>query len=205
MNSKRLIEISSLIDKDDIVLDVGTDHGYLCIYLYLNKLCKKVIASDISENALNSAINNFKKYNVNIATYVSDGFNSIDEYFNTAVIAGMGTSTILNIINNPKCPNKLIIASNNDYYKLRYNLNKLGFIIEKELVLKENKHYYVILKCIKGFQRLSKKYLKYGISNNKEYYKYLLDKNDLLLPKVPLLKKLTIIHDNNILKRLFKK
>ena len=205
MNSERIKVIASLVDKDDYVLDVGTDHGYLSIYLYLNKLCKNIICSDISSNALNFAINNFKKYNARIKYYVSDGFNSINDKFNTAVIAGMGTSTILDIISSDKCPNKLIISSNNEYYKLRKSLNKMGFKIIKEIIVKENNHYYDIIKCIKGYQKLPKKYLKYGISNNKEYYNYLLEKNNLLLKKVPFKKKITIYYDNLLLKKLINK
>ncbi len=205
MNSERIKTIASLVDKEDIVIDIGTDHGYLPIYLKLNNICKDVYASDISENALNYAINNFKKYNLDIKYVVSDGFNNIDYKYNTAVIAGMGTSTILNIINNKKCPNKLIIASNNDLYKLRLNLYKLNYKIIKEIVVYENNHYYVIMKVIKGKDKLPYKYLKYGNSNNKEYYKYLLSKNKEIIKKVPLIKKISLLKDNYILNNIIKK
>ena len=100
MNSERIQALARNIFKDDIVVDIGCDHGYLSIYLKEFGLCKEVYASDISKQALNSARNNFKKHKLDIKTYVSDGFDSIPEYFNTAVISGMGTSTILNIISH---------------------------------------------------------------------------------------------------------
>ena len=98
MNSERIKALASFINKEDIVLDVGCDHGYLSIYLKQNNLCGRVYASDISALALKQAQTNFKKYHLNIKSFVSDGFNNINVSFNTVVIAGMGTSTILNII-----------------------------------------------------------------------------------------------------------
>ena len=205
MNSERIKTLASLINKDDIVLDVGCDHGYLSIYLKQNNLCKEVFASDISESALKQAQTNFKKYHLNIKTFVSDGFNNIKEDFNTAVIAGMGTTTILNILNHKKAPNKLIISSNNEHFKLRVNLNKLGYKLIEEKVVYEKNHYYVIMLYQKGIQSLSKKELLFGISNNKEYNKYLLNKNRELLAKVPLKKKITILYENHLLKGLIEK
>ena len=205
MNSERIKALSSLINKEDIVLDVGCDHGYLSIYLKQNNLCQDVYASDISNNALKQAQTNFKKYHLNIKSFVSDGFNNINIDFNTAVIAGMGTSTILNILKNKQAPNKLIISSNNEHFKLRKNLNKLGYKLIKEKIVQEKNHYYIIMLYLKGKQCLSKKELLFGISNNKEYYNYLLNKNRELLNKVPLKKKLTILYENYLLKGLIEK
>lgn len=205
MNSERIKVLAKEVSEKDTVLDVGCDHGYLSIYLKQNNLCKEVYASDISENALNAAIKNFKKYNLDIKTYVSDGFKDIPVSFDTAVIAGMGTSTILKIIESEKTPNKLILASNNDYYKLRKYLNKNGYKIVDEQAVLENNHYYIVLLCIKQKQKLNKKELKFGISNNEDYYKYLLNKNRELIKKVPLKKKLKLLYECLILKGLIEK
>ena len=72
MLSKRLLEISKYVDKNDSVLDLGCDHAYLSIYLKKNNLCKNVIASDISEKALEYAKENILKSNLDIHTFVSD-------------------------------------------------------------------------------------------------------------------------------------
>ena len=59
--SKRLESLALLVDKKDQLVDVGCDHGLLSIYLVQNNLCKKVIASDVNQNALNSAIKNIRE------------------------------------------------------------------------------------------------------------------------------------------------
>lgn len=205
MNSERIKALAKEVSENDTVIDVGCDHGYLSIYLKQNNLCKEVYASDISENALNAARKNFQKYNLDIKTYVSNGFKDIPVSFDTAVIAGMGTNTILKILENEKTPNKLILASNNDYYKLRKTLNKKGYKIVDEQVILENKHYYIILLCMKQKQKLKKTELKYGISNNEDYYKYLLNKNKELIKKVPLKKKFQLLYECLLLKGLIEK
>lgn len=205
MNSERIKALADDISKNDIVLDVGCDHGYLSIFLKQNNLCKEVYASDVKESALNVAKNNFKKYNLDIDTYLSDGFNDIPVYFDTAVIAGMGTSTILNILNSKKTPRKLVLGSQNDLYKLRCSLYKMGYKLVDEQAIFERGHYYIILLYIKGKQKLNKKELKFGISNNDNYYQYLINKNNEIINKVPFKKKLILYYDNLILKRLIRR
>ena len=99
-------------------------------------------------------------------------------------------NTILNIIKSKKCPNKLIISSNNDLPLLRTNLNKLNFMIKEEKVVLEKNHYYVIMLCLRGIQKLKKREILFGISNDKKYYEYLYKKNKELIKKVPFLKKI---------------
>ena len=97
--SLRLKAIVKFVEKKDKLVDVGCDHGLLSIYLIENELVSKVIASDINQNALNSAINNIQKRSLNIETVLSDGIKDVNmKGINTLVISGMGTSTILHIL-----------------------------------------------------------------------------------------------------------
>ena len=59
---KRIETLASLVDKDAYVLDIGTDHAYLPIYLYKNNITKSIVGSDISKNALEYAKTNLVKY-----------------------------------------------------------------------------------------------------------------------------------------------
>ncbi len=54
--SNRLVSLSLWVDKKDNVIDVGSDHALLPIYLKENNLCNKVIATDINQNALDLLI-----------------------------------------------------------------------------------------------------------------------------------------------------
>ena len=95
----RIEAIASLVDNDALVVDIGTDHAYLPIYLYENDITKNIVASDISSNALLFAKNNLEKHNLRgkIKLVVSDGFKNLDECFDIAIISGVGTETIKKI------------------------------------------------------------------------------------------------------------
>ena len=55
MSLIRIKEIASLVNDNSFILDVGTDHAYLPIYLIKNKIVMQAYASDISELALKIA------------------------------------------------------------------------------------------------------------------------------------------------------
>lgn len=198
MLSLRLKEIASLIKKEDNVIDIGCDHGYLSIYL-AKMGCSKLIASDINSNALNNAIANIKKEKLEnkIETILSNGLENIDtQDYNTLIIAGMGTSTILKILNNKdklKNIEKIIIQSNNDLFSLRKAMNNKGYIINQELVVLDKNKYYVIIEFINGVHKYNYSELKYGPilikgNDHKDYFHYLLTKNINILKKIPKLK-----------------
>ena len=74
--SKRLESLALLVDKKDQLVDVGCDHGLLSIYLVQNNLCKKVIASDVNQNALNSAIKNISLRNKDYFVKIMKNFKN---------------------------------------------------------------------------------------------------------------------------------
>lgn len=194
MKSLRLLAIASLIDKGSSVLDVGTDHAYLPIILSQNKKCKSIIASDVSSNALKIAKDNLKKYHIDdVKLILSNGLDSINEDYDTIVLAGMGTSTIIKILENKKLPNTLIISSNNDLYKLRKYMNIIKYKIKEEIVILEKNKYYDIIKYQKGNEKLSYFKKMYGKSNDKKYYKYLLANEKFIFKKVNLFKKINLL------------
>lgn len=189
--SKRLESLALLVDKKDSIVDVGCDHGLLSIYLVENKLCKKVIASDVNQNALNSAIKNISLRKLDIETVLSDGIDSVNlKGINTLIISGMGTGTILHILKDDSKLtkiNKLILQSNNDHSLLRKELNRKGYFLEKEVVLKDKGKWYVTMLFVKSDNRNTDKEIEYGFLNNSEYNEYLLNYYKKILKKIPLL------------------
>lgn len=174
----RIKALASLVDKDSGLVDIGTDHALLPIYLYENEITKKVTGSDISSNALEFAKNNLKKHNLSdkIKLIVSDGFTNLNDEYDTAVISGMGTDTIKKILDRENLPKKLIISSHKNVDKLRLFMNKKGYKIIKEITLKDNDIYYDMIKYEKGIETLSNYDILVGKSNDIEYKLYILDK-----------------------------
>ena len=213
MISKRLKAIASFINKFDNVIDIGCDHGYLCIYLAKHVGCSKLLATDINQNALNSAIKNIKKYRYDkkIYTQLSDGLDEIEtKNYNTIVISGMGTSTILHILSNIEkldYISKIVIQSNNNLYELRSAMQKQCYKIANEKVVLDNKKYYVIIEFKKEVAKYTKIELQYGpylIKNrdNYEYFKYLKNKEEQILKLIPKKKLLLRLKEKKSIKDL---
>jgi len=181
MNSQRLLSIAKFIDNNDRLIDVGCDHGYLGIYLKSKNICEEVLLTDVSNNALNVAINNIKKYNLNIKTFLTNGLENIDlNDYNTISISGMGTHSIINILNvlkNNKSIKKLILQSNNNLDILRKEISNLGYYLDDEITVFENNKYYIICKFLKGNKKISESEISFGLlkSDKISYYNYLLD------------------------------
>lgn len=208
--SKRLMAIANLIDTKSII-DVGCDHALLDIYLTKEKKIK-CVGTDISARVLENAANNIKKHFLKdeIKLILTDGLENIQiKKSDTIIIAGMGTTTILKILEKFNLNNKLIICSNNELKKLRKKIVKKNYFIVDEIVIFEKGHYYVIIKFEKGKRKYSKwDYLFGPISKkNKDYLKFLYNKYNSILNKLPnkyILKKIKIFLIINKIKKLNK-
>ena len=187
--SKRLKAITIFLDKKDSLVDVGCDHALLSLYLEENDLVDKVIASDINQNALNNAIDNIKKRNSNIKTYLSDGIDDVPlKGINTIIISGMGTRTILHILrdnNKLNNINKIIIQSNNDYEILRKEMNNKGYYLEDEEYTYDKNIWYVTCFFSKRNKKNLSKEIKYGFLTNDDYNEYLINKERIIFHKIP--------------------
>ena len=165
----RIEAIYSLIDDKDKVVDVGCDQAKLS--LLLAKRNQPSIASDISENVINKAKNDIKNDLIDLR--VSDGLSNIKEgEADTLVLAGMGTHTILEIINNTKLRFKKIITISNNYHDiLREKMNAFNYIVDKELIVKENNKYYNLIVFKEGKTKYSRKEILLGLNHiEKELY-----------------------------------
>lgn len=193
MISNRLKSLAKYFDKDDKVIDIGCDHALLDIYLVEEGILKSMIVSDIHEKALQQGIDNIKlhKLDKKIETRLGNGLevlNSNDD-INTVLISGMGTSTIINIIENSyfKKINKLVIQSNNDHEILRNEIVNKGFKIITEDILEDSNKTYINIVFEKGIGKYSKNEIKYGpfLIKNKMYLDYRIDYLNKILNKIP--------------------
>lgn len=214
MIDDRLKSLIKYIDSEDLVIDIGCDHALIDIYLIKNNILNNIIISDISINALNQGILNIKKNKLDnkIDARCGNGLEVLNEFdnINTILISGMGTNTILKILDNKYLNkiNKLIIQSNKDYYLLRNEITKLGFMISDEEVIVSNNKMYINIVFIRGNKKYTDIELKYGISNMKNkkiYYEYLINKCQNILLSIQDKDKYTELQNEiNILKELMK-
>lgn len=149
--SDRLMACAGFVSKGDRVADIGCDHGYLGIYLLKNGIAKSIIASDINEGPLQSAMRNARKYGVteHMTFYLSDGARNIPRDFDTMICAGMGADTMVSILENaPWLKNeqyRLILQCQSKTYMLRRYLTDHGWRITEEAVLRDGKFLYTVM------------------------------------------------------------
>ncbi len=166
--SRRLRAISDFISDNSFILDVGCDHALLDIYCVLNKKNVKAIASDIKEGPLAMAKENVKKYDVSskVKVVLGDGLSTYKEGVDTIILSGLGSSTIVSILNKGSkvLPNvdKLVISSNNDYCFLRKSVCDLGFYISDETMVYDKDKFYPIIVFRKGCKTYNDYELRYG-------------------------------------------
>ncbi len=172
----RIEAIYSFISETDKVVDVGCDQAKLGIMLA--KRNQSSIASDISEKVINKAKNDIKTDLIDLR--VSNGLDGIQENeADTLVLSGMGTHTILEILNNTKLKFKKIITISNNYHDiLRTKMNDIDYMVDKELIVKENNKFYNLIVFIPGNKNYSDYEINFGLNHQddnlyKEYLNYL--------------------------------
>ena len=212
--SKRLDAIANLIDKEDIVIDIGCDHALMTISLAL-KNNKTYYASDLRESALDMARENIKKYKcTNVLLTCKNGLEalSISNDIDTIVISGMGHYTITKMLENiDKRIKKIVIQSNTNQEIIRKFMVKKGFYIDKEVVVKDKNIYYVITSFKVGKKKYKPYELEIGVFDNKlstDYIKDEINKCILLLkivPKNELLRRFKIKKRLKFLKKFYEK
>lgn len=186
--SNRLNTISKYINENDKVVDVGCDHAIL------GELLAERNISSIASDVVPSIIETRKKeeHSPLITFMLSDGLKDIDDsLYDTVVISGMGSITIKDIVvNSTRKFKKLITVSNKDYYYLRNELSKLGYKISLEEVIYEKGKFYNLIIFEPGREVYSYKELLLGVNhqnieNYKKKVRYMYDKYNIILPKVP--------------------
>lgn len=154
MLSKRLQNVADMVTKGYIVADIGTDHGYVPIYLIKNGIVPKAYAMDINEGPLKIADKNIRLEGLQdkITTVLSDGMNEMtSEMAESVVIAGMGGDLITDILNRGKKIKgikELVLSPHKRVDIVRkYLLDNNWKITDENMVIDNNK-YYTILKAV---------------------------------------------------------
>lgn len=120
----RLQVIANLINNNSIIADVGTDHALLPIYLIQTKKAKFVYAVDNKIEPLKIAQINIQKTQCgsHIKLMQSSGLLALNQSIDTVVISGLGTGTIMTILQNDSVLIKryILLPHNHDNRQIRH-------------------------------------------------------------------------------------
>ena len=179
--SKRMKAVADLAGMGDCLADVGTDHGYIPIYLLEEGRFQRGIAMDVHEGPLLRARENIQSHGLSdrISCRLGDGLERLGKgEADTVVIAGMGGSLIIRILTEGekvlKEVSRLVLQPQSEIAKVRDFLQEQGYQIEKEhMVLDEGKYYQAMRIGHGRMEKLLPEEAKYG--------SFLLKENDSCL------------------------
>ena len=155
--SKRLLCCASMVQPGSRVADIGTDHGYLGIYLLQSGAARHVIACDLRKDPLENARRNAKLFGVDgeMELRLSDGLEKIlPDEVDTVVMAGMGGDLIQKILS--QCPWRkreglqFILQPQSACNVLRRWLCEDGFEIQREEPVQDGHFLYTVMDIRQG-------------------------------------------------------
>lgn len=155
--SKRLLCCASMVQPGSRVADIGTDHGYLGIYLLQTGAARHVIACDLRKDPLENARRNAKLFGVDgkMELRLSDGLEKIlPDEVDTVVMAGMGGDLIQKILS--QCPWRkreglqFILQPQSAGNVLRRWLCEDGFEIQREEPVQDGHFLYTVMDIRQG-------------------------------------------------------
>lgn len=184
--SKRLFALAAMIPEDKNIIDIGCDHGLLDIYLAQRNKNIHVLATDISEESIESAKETAKKYEIkNLEFKVLDGLTGLSIQDEVIVMAGMGAFTMLSILEKGSLQNNsLVLSAHKNVDFLRRKMVEKEYYIREEKAIFDRK-WYILLFFEKGEKIYNEEDYLVGpyTKKNRDYIKYLYDKEEKIVQK----------------------
>ncbi|TAH63081.1 MAG: SAM-dependent methyltransferase [Gottschalkiaceae bacterium] len=184
--SPRLQAIADYVQKGATVADIGTDHGYIPVYLVDNNVSNKIIATDINIGPLENAKSYIEKksYEEIIETRLGNGLEPLlPNEVDTVIIAGMGGLLITEILENSQVVtqniNRFILQPMVGSEELRKHLYRNKYKIIDEKLAKEGHKIYEIIVATHGEDNIDNEiYYEIGkklVENKDKHLKELLE------------------------------
>ena len=147
--SNRLLAVASFVADGNVLADVGTDHGYIPIYLLQEKRIPRAIAMDINAGPLERAKEHIALYGLKdyIETRLSDGVAALTPgEADSILVAGMGGGLVMHILEEGKevcqAAKELILQPQSELERVRHYLWTNGYVIlAEDMVLEDEKFY----------------------------------------------------------------
>lgn len=179
--SERLKLVASFVTEGSRVADIGTDHGYVPVYLAQTGKIVSALAMDVRKGPLERAREHVREYEIQagehavpITLRLSDGLKELKAgEADTVIIAGMGGELVMRILTEGRelweTIENWILSPQSDLDKVRRFLEENGFSICKEAMLKEEGKFYTVMKVCRGnMEPQSETERRFGLSLLKE-------------------------------------
>ena len=160
--SPRLLAVSDLVSCTGCLADVGTDHGYIPIYLTETGRITRAVAMDINRGPLERAREHIRQKGLEdrIETRLSDGVMALRPgEAQTVVIAGMGGGLICSILREGRKilshTQECILQPQSEIEQVRRFLQEEGYSILQEDMVYEDGKYYPMMRVVHGSMELS--------------------------------------------------
>lgn len=164
----RLQKLADLIPQGAKLADIGTDHGYLPVYLLQHGRISSAIASDVGVEPLEHARRTAAEYEVTgIDFRLCNGLVGImPQETDTVVIAGMGGETIISILSAapwlPEGNCRIFLQPMTKVELLRAWVAKNGFTFRSECLVWDKDYLYPIMEITAGQREPLTKQEEYG-------------------------------------------
>ena len=160
----RLEEIASFVS-EEVVADIGADHGYLIKILFESGKISSAFACDISQKCLEKAKQNLFAHKDKVTFLCGDGLEVFEQYLGNnlsaknansmpkeVIISGMGGKEIIKILMSKEAKNfdKFILSPQKNVYEVRSFLSQNSFEFLLDKMICENGIYYNIFKVQRG-------------------------------------------------------
>ena len=155
--SKRLQAVADLVSEGLVVADVGTDHGYIPIYLIETEKSSKAFAMDVNKGPLLRAKEHIAEHGLEacIETKLSDGVRALQKgECECVVVAGMGGALTIKIMEEGKdifrSLKEFVLQPQSELQKVRAYLYQNAYsVVEENMVLDDGK-FYPMFRVING-------------------------------------------------------
>lgn len=151
--SERLKTAAGLIGEGKRLADVGTDHGYVPIYLLSQGRIPCAIAMDINHGPLQRAREHIRQYGMEayIQTRLSDGVEALREgEVDSILIAGMGGGLVMHILESGSSicrrADEIVLQPQSELARVREYLDAKGYVTDAEEMVKEDGKYYPMMR-----------------------------------------------------------
>ena len=153
--SKRLQAAAGLISEGNRLVDVGTDHGYIPIYLVETGRIPSAIAMDVKKGPLSRAEEHIGQAGLNayIKCRLSDGLKELKPgEGESLLLAGMGGNLMIRILTEKPDVlasfRELVLQPQSAWALVRKETEALGWRVDREDMILEDGKFYPMLRLV---------------------------------------------------------